>query len=105
MFSKHKTNGGTHHHENTDAIGPITGMALATVMIGCMVIICKLLSQLEDADEKRDINNAIAQSLENPQPPSGNLGRPNDQNSMAPRPAVIRQSWMGTGMHMAILNN
>ena len=66
-------------------------------MIACMVIVCKLLTQIEDADEKRDINNAIAQSLENPQPPSGNHARPNDPNHMAPRPAVIRQSWMGSG--------
>ena len=66
-------------------------------MIACMVIVCKLLTQIEDADEKRDINNAIAQSLENPQPPSVNHVRPNDPNHMAPRPAVIRQSWMGSG--------
>ena len=72
-------------------------MLLTAIMIGCMVIVCKLLSQLEDADEKRDINNAIAQSLENPQPHTNHHLRLNDPNQMAPRPAVIRQSWVDTG--------
>ena len=69
-------------------------MLLTSGMIGCMVIVCKLLSQLEDADEEK---NGIV-----PNQPMGQVrdqlsvdpDSPNDSSQMAPRSAVIRQSWV-----------
>ena len=68
-------------------------MFLTAVMIGCMVIVCNLLSQLEDAEEKK--SNVTQQSLETPgqQQPQAH-GSTGERNQMAPRPPVIRQSWI-----------
>ena len=78
--------------------GALYGMLLTSGMIGCMVIVCKLLSQLEDADEEKngiDPNQPL-EPLRGQQ--SADPNSQNDSNQMAPRSAVIRQSWvLGAG--------
>ena len=61
-----------------------------------MVIVCNLLSQLENAEEK-SINPNAALSLQNSaqQPPDPEST--SERSQMAPRPAVIRQSWIEPG--------
>ena len=66
-------------------------MLLTSGMIGCMVIVCKLLSQLEDADEEKNGNQPMGQVRDQL---SVDPDSPNDSSQMAPRSAVIRQSWV-----------
>ena len=79
-------------------------MLLTSGMIGCMVIVCKLLSQLEDADEEK---NGISHPNQSSEPLGHqNASEPdsqNDSSQMAPRSAVIRQSWViGAGTLLEI---
>ena len=72
-------------------------MVLTALMIGCMIIVCKLLSQLEDVEERRN----VSQSLENPNDTQAIIPDPVDDLMREPhashRPVVIRQSWVGNG--------
>ena len=71
-----------------------------------MVIVWNLLSQLKDAEEKsimRQHDERIARMLT--EPSENRRRQPQDDesigehNQMAPRPAVIRQSWIQPGNH------
>ena len=72
-------------------------MFLTAIMIGCMVIVCNLLSQLEDAEEKKGARNNVNPSIDGQQQQPQDRESADERNQMAPRPAVIRQSWIDSG--------
>ena len=62
--------------------------------MGYVLVVGKLFTQLNILPKKRDINNAIVQRPENPQPPAGKIGQHNDPDQMSPQPEVIIKLWM-----------
>ena len=73
-------------------------------MVGCIVIVCKLLGQLEDADYKQNRTHA-AQSSDSPENPPTGQDSPGDPNQLNPRPSVIGQTWIESGILIIIHSN
>ena len=78
-------------------IGAITAIFLVALMIGCIVIVCKLFSQLDDADDRKNRSNE-PQISDQPHHAPSDQQPTGDHNQLSQRPTVIGQTWIESGM-------
>ena len=95
-----KSSEGTQHAKYYDNyVGAIAGSFLIAIIIGCIVIVCKVVGELEESDHKVNRSNLPQSSDQSEHPSSESTGR---RNQLSLRPSAIGQAWIESGILLVI---